>query len=71
VSRPDVGEYVIFFVSETDSVPAEVIDVTFWDHIAVRLPNGQIKRDVRRVVTIDDMHIAPITGRFIRVVDGY
>lgn len=71
MSKPDVGERVQYFVTESDSVLVEVVRVTFWDKIDIRLADGTIITDVRRVITVDDARVPPIAGRFVRVADGY
>lgn len=72
---PSVGERVVYNRTETDSVFATVIRVTYWDLVDLELECGVRLSDVRRVVTFVDEGIVIrecVVGRFERLVpDDY
>ncbi len=63
---PTVGELVAYYIDSERSVFAEVVHVWFWDLVDIRLPSGELIREVRRV--LDWGNGAPLQGRFRRTV---
>lgn len=64
---PEVGELVAYHTPDGGTVMAQVVVVTFWDLVDLKLGDGTVVRNVRRSILTPHGTIVVERGRFDRI----